>query len=167
MRISENFNEFMMSAELHQEPGVYKRYGANPEIEGLPFHLEKRPEIGEEFESEENNLNDMHDEQQELEHSPYHMVLQNLDKIRRCIDCLQTMCTSGDPRAAEELVLNHAWMVDHIATSADDLQESCDFMCFRLKAPNTSRDENSMQIDLSKLGESTSYRFKNIKLDRL
>ena len=166
MKVSENFNEFMMSAKLHQEPGVYKRYGANPEMKD-PFHLETRPEVGEEFESEENNLDNMHDAPNKLEHSPYHMVLQNLSKIRKCLDCLETMCTSGNPEAAEELVLNHAWMVDHIATSADDLQESCDFISFRLNIPNTSREENSMQIDLSNLGESSSYEFKNIRLDRL
>lgn len=160
----ENFNEFMMATKIHQEPGVYKRYGANPEFKNTPFHLEKRPEIGEDLEFEENNLRNM---TPELEHSPYHMVLQNLDKIRKCLDCLDDICRGDKSKEAESLILNHAWMVDHVSTSADDLQESCDFMCSRLKTPNSSRESQEMPITISELGESAAYNFKNIRLDRL
>jgi hypothetical protein len=82
----------------------------------------------------------------ELDHHPADMVQQNLLKIQKCVECMLSICK--DNQAAEELILNHAWMVDHISTSADDLQESCDFLCGRLGEPNSSRirESNPMEI---------------------
>jgi hypothetical protein len=49
--LAENFRDFMIAAETHQtqqNPYVnqFLEIGSNPE-EGLPFHFERRPEIGE------------------------------------------------------------------------------------------------------------------------
>ena len=77
--VTENFRDFMISAETHQSnhnPYVsqFLEIGANPKE---PFHLEERPEIG------KTNMDNM-----ELKHSPADMVLQNLEKIKRCIECM-------------------------------------------------------------------------------
>ena len=49
--VFENFNEFMMATEVHQRPDATKRYeyGANPS--DLPYHFERRPEVGEDYNS--------------------------------------------------------------------------------------------------------------------
>jgi hypothetical protein len=48
-RILENFNEFLMAAEIYQRPDATKRYefGSNPSLMDLPFNFERSPEIGE------------------------------------------------------------------------------------------------------------------------
>jgi hypothetical protein len=138
--IPENFREFMQSAETHQtqsNPYVNPFVEVGRDLTRQPFHLEKRPEIG------ENNEDNM----AELEHSPKEMVMQNLEKIKKCIECMIDTVHNNDQ--AEELILNHAWMVDHISTSADDLQESCDFMCHKLGEENTSRSEEVQLVDPS------------------
>ncbi len=57
--VFENFNEFLMATEVHQRPDATKRYeyGANPSDEpDLPFHFERRPEIGIDLDSCESYL---------------------------------------------------------------------------------------------------------------
>lgn len=52
--VFENFNEFMMATEVHQRPDATKRYeyGANPsDPSDLPYHFERRPEVGEDHNS--------------------------------------------------------------------------------------------------------------------
>lgn len=146
--VTENFRDFMISAETHQSnhnPYVsqFLEIGANPKE---PFHLEERPEIG------KTNMDNM-----ELKHSPADMVLQNLEKIKRCIECMIDTVNSNDQ--AEDLLLNHAWMVDHISTSADDLQESCDFMCHELGEVNTTKKDNIQILEPSHFEDS----FESVK----
>lgn len=96
----------------------------------------------------------------ELDHHPKHMVFQNLSKIKKCIDCMMEVA-SNNPEA-DDLILNHAWMVDHIATSADDLQEACDFMCYRLGEDNTTRVENVQLVQAAPdTFESKNFRASN------
>jgi len=96
----------------------------------------------------------------ELDHHPKHMVLQNLSKIKKCVERMMEIATN-DPKA-EDLILNHAWMVDHIATSADDLQEACDFMCYRLGEDNTTRIESVQLVQAaSDAFESNKFRASN------
>lgn len=47
-RVSENFNEFIKSTEVLQDPRGSRRYeyGSNPEDMDLPYSFEMRPEIG-------------------------------------------------------------------------------------------------------------------------
>lgn len=72
-----------------------------------------------------------------LEHSPTEMTLQNLIKIQKCIECMLDICRNNPD--SQDIIINHAWMVDHVSTSADDLQEACDFLCSRLEEPNNTR----------------------------
>lgn len=102
--------------------------------------------------------------QRELVHHPKDMVFQNLAKIKKCIECMIDV-SSNNPEA-DDLILNHAWMVDHIATSADDLQEACDFMCNRLGEDNTTRSENVEVIQPSlnmNAFESKNFRAASFK----
>lgn len=99
----------------------------------------------------------------ELEHSPSEMVMQNLMKIKKCVDCMLELCQNSEE--AEELILNHAWMVDHISTSADDLQESCDFMCAKLDEPNLTRMPESDPMNIGGFDLAfESYDYHNVQM---
>ena len=47
-RIAENFDQFMKSSQILQDPGSARRYeyGSNPEGMDLPYNFEVRPETG-------------------------------------------------------------------------------------------------------------------------
>ena len=94
-----------------------------------------------------------HENSNKLDHSPKEMVLQNLHKIKKCVECMMDIAI--DNPESEDLILNHAWMVDHIATSSDDIQEACDFMCHRLgeESPST-HSKSSTNIDLTGLAQT-------------
>jgi hypothetical protein len=97
----------------------------------------------------------------ELKHHPADMVNQNLLKIQKCVECMLSICQGNQD--AEELILNHAWMVDHIATSADDLQESCDFMCSQLNEPNVSRMRESNPMNIGGFAQTFESYSKGLK----
>ncbi len=99
----------------------------------------------------------------ELEHSPSEMVMQNLMKIKKCVDRMLELCQNSE--GAEELILNHAWMVDHVSTSADDLQESCDFMCAMLDEPNSTRMQESDPMNIGGFDLTfESYDYHNVQM---
>jgi hypothetical protein len=52
-----------------------------------------------------------------------YMFFGNLQIIQRAIEALMQM----DPDEVDEILEEHAWAVDHIATSADDIQEVANF----------------------------------------
>jgi hypothetical protein len=58
-----------------------------------------------------------------------YMFFGNLKTIKRCIDKMMAM----DPSAVDELLSNgHDWAADHVATSKDDIEEVCSFLCNEL-----------------------------------
>jgi hypothetical protein len=70
----------------------------------------------------------MEDNQLNLDHHPLEMMMGNIQTIKRMLDEFEKI--ASDPLKAKrlaDLALNHAWMVDHIATSADDIQEAMNF----------------------------------------
>lgn len=60
----------------------------------------------------------------------HYMFFQNLKTIKNHIDMMMEM----DPHEVDELIKNgHDWAEDHIATSKDDIEEVCNWLCNSLK----------------------------------
>jgi hypothetical protein len=60
----------------------------------------------------------------------HYMFFQNLKTIKTHIDMMMSL----DPSAIDELLGNgHDWAADHIATSKDDVEEVCGWLCANLK----------------------------------
>jgi hypothetical protein len=58
-----------------------------------------------------------------------YMFFGNLKTIKRCIDKIMAM----DPSAVDGLLSDgHNWAEDHVATSKDDIEEVCNFLCNEL-----------------------------------
>jgi hypothetical protein len=45
--VFENFLQFIQSSEIHQTPGIARRYEYGYQPDDLPFNHERRPEVGE------------------------------------------------------------------------------------------------------------------------
>jgi hypothetical protein len=59
-----------------------------------------------------------------------YMFFQNLKTIRDCVDEILSM----DPTKVEAILADgHAWAVDHITTSKDDVEEVSEFLKNRAK----------------------------------
>ena len=98
----------------------------------------------------------------QLQHSPSDMVVQNLSNIKDCVDCMLDLCHNNEE--AEELILNHAWMVDHISTASDDLRESCDFMCHQLGESGPGEEiENPFMVQMNHPAFE-SYDYHSIRM---
>jgi len=81
----------------------------------------------EEMETPENHTVD-HDSM-ELKN---YMFFGNLKTIKRCIDKMMSM----DPSMVDQILSDgHNWAEDHIATSKDDIEEVCSFLCNELDKP--------------------------------
>ena len=62
-----------------------------------------------------------------------YMFFQNLTTIKEAAEKMLSLNASE----VDALLSNHDWAKDHIATSKDDIQEVCDFIC------NTIKEEKS------------------------
>lgn len=77
-------------------------------------------------------LNENHDEMKN------YMFFQNLKTIKNCVDRMLEL----DSNNVDELMNDHDWASDHIATSKDDIQEVCDFLCNMVGDSNSTHEEH-------------------------
>lgn len=54
-----------------------------------------------------------------------YMFIQNLKQITNHVN----MMLEKDEQELDMILKDHAWAVDHIATSKDDIEEVCNFLC--------------------------------------
>jgi hypothetical protein len=71
------------------------------------------------------------------DHLEHYMFFGNLKTIKRSIDRLLAL----DPSQIDKLIDNgHDWAEDHIATSKDDIEEVCDFLCNHLESKTETEE---------------------------
>ena len=69
--------------------------------------------------------------EQHGDHLEHYMFFGNLKTIKRNIDRILAL----DPSEIDKIIHNgHDWAEDHIATSKDDIEEVCDFLCNQLES---------------------------------
>lgn len=61
-----------------------------------------------------------------------YMFFQNLKTIKESVESMLSL----DQAAVDAMLTQHDWASDHIATSKDDVEEVCNFMCNMLKNTN-------------------------------
>lgn len=77
---------------------------------------------------------DANEPHKEMEH---YMFFGNLKTIKRSIDKLLSL----DASAIDKIIHNgHDWAEDHIATSKDDIEEVCDFLCNHLESKTETEE---------------------------
>ena len=69
-------------------------------------------------------LNELHSEQKN------YMFFQNLHTIQHMVEKMLKM----DMKQVDELLSNHAWAVDHISTSTDDITEVGQWLCNNIQS---------------------------------
>jgi hypothetical protein len=75
-----------------------------------------------------------------------YMFFGNLETIKRAVDSLLEL----DPEEVEMILQDgHAWAIDHIATSKDDIEEVAGFLMNKLAAGKeiAGHEENIMTVD--------------------
>lgn len=87
-------------------------------------------------ESKETEEVEMENHEKPMDHDSMelknYMFFGNLKTIKRCIDKMMAM----DPSTVDALLSDgHNWAVDHVATSKDDIEEVCSFLCNELDKP--------------------------------
>lgn len=66
-----------------------------------------------------------------------YMFFGNLKTMKKCIEMMMAL----DPEAVDTLLNEHDWASDHIATSKDDVEEVCNWLCNTLGKPmNNTQD---------------------------
>lgn len=71
------------------------------------------------------------------DHLEHYMFFGNLKTIKRNIDRILAL----DPSEIDKLIHNgHDWAEDHIATSKDDIEEVCDFLCNQLESKTETEE---------------------------
>lgn len=98
----------------------------------------------------------------------HYMFFGNLQIIQRAIEALMQM----DPDEVDEILEEHAWAVDHVATSADDIQEVANFFLNQSGYEGEYEEQGmmdnpmmGMEIDrMVKSFESFVFEKKNHKL---
>jgi hypothetical protein len=96
----------------------------------------------------------------------HYMFFGNLQIIQRNIEALMQM----DPDRVDEILEEHAWAVDHIATSADDIQEVANF--FLNKEEMMSGMPNKMSngknhLRMTMMDDITMYMPSGMDLNRV
>ena len=71
-----------------------------------------------------------------------YMFFQNLKTIKEDAEKM----LSRDAHEVDELLSHHDWASDHIATSKDDIQEVCDFICNSIEKPQMLGESYSENI---------------------
>jgi hypothetical protein len=76
-----------------------------------------------------------------------YMFFQNLKTIKECVDSLLTM----DPVKVNAILKDgHAWAVDHISTSKDDVEEVTGFLKGRLSVNEAKEDKSLKKSDFER-----------------
>jgi hypothetical protein len=73
----------------------------------------------------------------------HYMFFGNLQIIQRNIEALMQM----DPEEVDEILEEHAWAVDHIATSADDIQEVANFFLNKEEMMSGMHHQRAIMMD--------------------
>jgi hypothetical protein len=81
-------------------------------------------------------IKESHDESHN--ESENYMFFGNLMTIKKCIEKMMAL----EPSRVDTLLKNgHDWASDHIATSKDDIEEVCNWLCNQMDSNNTNKEE--------------------------
>lgn len=86
-----------------------------------------------------------------------YMFFQNLKTIKEAVDKM----LAQDINEVDEILSQHNWATDHIATSKDDIQEVCDFLC----SPKTHESLNELSPGEPSLINQIKVDMMNLRMD--